>query len=130
MAHPRLSKLELQIMEILWNRGECSVREIQEAFPEAKRPAYTTVQTTVYRLERKGAVRILKRISNANIFEAVISQAEVQGSIMDEMLKLFGGKAKPIMSHLIKTGSLTLDDVHEAEQTLREVDKKRKEPRK
>jgi predicted transcriptional regulator len=81
-------------------------------------------------LERKGAVRISKRISNANIFEALISQAEVQGSIMDEMLKLFGGKAKPIMSHLIKTGSLTLDDIHEAEQTLRELDKKRKGVRK
>ncbi len=126
----KLAKLELEIMQIVWRLGACSAREIQEAFPERKRPAYTTVQTTVYRLERKGAVRISKRISNANIFEPVISQAEVQGSIMDEMLKVFGGKAKLIMSHLINTGKLTLDDIHEAEQTLRELDKKRKGARK
>src|SRR5215475_10562765 len=126
----KLAKLELEIMQIVWRLGTCSTQEIQKAFPERKRPAYTTVQTTVYRLERKGAVRISKRISNANIFEAITSQTEVQGSIIDEMLKLFGGKTTPIISHLIKTRSLTLEDIHEAEQTLRELDKKKKKSRK
>src|SRR5580658_914786 len=111
MALPKLTKLELQIMDTLWNRGACSVREIQEAFPEPKRPAYTTVQTTVYRLERKKAVRISKRISNANIFEAAISRHQAQGSLIDELLGLFGGGPKPVMAHLIETGKLTLDDI-------------------
>lgn len=119
MALPRLTKLELRIMETLWTRGACSVREIQEAFPAPKRPAYTTVQTTVYRLERKKAVRISKRISNANIFEAAISRHKAQGTLIDELLGLFGGGLKPVMAHLIETGKLTLDDIKEAEATLR-----------
>jgi BlaI family penicillinase repressor len=119
MPVTKLTKLELQIMEALWAHGACSVREIQETFPERSRPAYTTVQTTVYRLERKKAVRISKRISNANIFEAVISRGQAQGRLVDELLSLFGGGAKPVMAHLIETGRLTLEDVQEAEQTLR-----------
>jgi BlaI family transcriptional regulator, penicillinase repressor len=121
MPHPKLTKLELQIMEALWTRGACSVREIQEAFPAAKRPAYTTIQTTVYRLEGKKAVRIVKRISNANIFEAVISKDEAQGRLIDELLALFGGRAKPVMAHLVESRKLTLEDVKEAEQAIRKL---------
>ena len=129
MPSPKLTPLELQIMEALWNRGACSVREIQETFPERGRPAYTTVQTTVYRLERKKAVRIAKRISNANIFEAAISRSQAQGSLIDDLLKLFGGGAKPVMAHLIETGKLTLEDIHDAEKTLRQLSGKEKKPR-
>jgi predicted transcriptional regulator len=124
MARPKLTKLELRIMETLWAKGACSVREIQESFPERKRPAYTTVQTTVYRLEKKGAARIVKRISNANIFEAAISRDEAQGSLIDELLSLFGGRVKPVMAHLVNTGKLTLEDVKEAEEALRQADRK------
>jgi BlaI family penicillinase repressor len=124
MSPPKLTKLELQIMETLWNCGACSIREIQEAFPEARRPAYTTVQTTVYRLESKKALRCVKRISNANIFEAAISRGEAQGRLIDELLGLFGGRTKPVMAHLIESGQLTLDDVKEAEQALRKLARK------
>jgi BlaI family transcriptional regulator, penicillinase repressor len=120
MPHPKLTKLELQVLEALWEKGACSVREIQETFPESGRPAYTTVQTTVYRLERKKVLRCVKRISNANIFEAAISRKEAQGRLIDELLKLFGrGKAKLVMAHLVESGELTLDDVKEAERALR-----------
>jgi BlaI family transcriptional regulator, penicillinase repressor len=123
MASTRLTRLELQIMEALWTKGACSVREILETFPESKRPAYTTIQTTTYRLETKKAVRIAKRISNANIFEAAISRAEAQGRLVDELLSLFGGGSKPVMAHLIQTGKLTLEDIKEAEKTLRKLAK-------
>jgi BlaI family transcriptional regulator, penicillinase repressor len=126
MPLPKLTKLELQIMETLWNQGACSVREIQEAFPASARPAYTTVQTTVYRLEKKKAVRIAKRISNANIFEAAISRNQAQSRLIDELLSLFGGGTKPVMAHLIRSGKLTLDDIQDAEKTLRELAKERK----
>ena|SRR5215831_14250344 len=122
MANPKLSKLELQIMETLWSRGACSVREIQEAFPESKRPAYTTVQTTVYRLlEGKKAVRIARRISNANIFEAAISRDDAGRKLIDDLLALFGGRTKPVMAHLVESGKLTLEDVKEAEQAIRKL---------
>jgi BlaI family transcriptional regulator, penicillinase repressor len=126
MALPKLTKLELQIMETLWTCGACSIREVQEAFPEASRPAYTTVQTTVYRLEAKKALRCVKRISNANIFEAVISRDQAQGRLIDELLSLFGGRTKPVMAHLIESGKLTVDDVKEAEQALRKLARKDK----
>jgi len=120
MPSPKLTKLELQVLEALWQRGACSVREIQETFPEPGRPAYTTVQTTVYRLERKKALRCVKRISNANIFEAVISRNDAQRRLVDELLSLFGGgRAKLLMAHLVESGELTLDDVQEAEKALR-----------
>jgi BlaI family transcriptional regulator, penicillinase repressor len=121
MASSRLTKLELQIMDTFWTRGPCSVREIQEAFPERGRPAYTTVQTVVYRLERKKALRVVKRISNANIFEAAISRNDAQRRLIDELLGLLGGRGKPVMAHLIESGSLTLDDVKEAERELRKL---------
>src|SRR6202171_5633075 len=110
MPNPKLTKLELQVLEALWRKGACSVREIQEAFPAAGRPAYTTVQTTVYRLERKKALRCVKRISNANIFEAAISRNDAQRRLIDELLSLFGGRAKPVMAHLVESGKLTLDE--------------------
>jgi BlaI family penicillinase repressor len=119
MPNPKLTKLELQVMEALWQKGACSVREIQETFPEAGRPAYTTVQTTVYRLERKQALRCVKRISNANIFEAAISRNDAQRRLIDELLALLGGKGKLVMAHLVESGELTLDDVKEAEKALR-----------
>ncbi len=126
MPQPKLTKLELKIMETLWTTGAASIREIQEAFPEGDRPAYTTVQTTVYRLESKKAVRRVKKISNAHIFEAVVSRGAAQKRLIDDLLGLFGGRTQPVMAHLIESGKLTLDDVKEAERTLRELE--RKEP--
>ena len=126
MASTRLTKLELQIMEVFWTRGACSVREVQEAFPEASRPAYTTIQTTVYRLEAKGALRIVKRISNANIFGPAISRDEAQSRLVDDLLALLGGKIQPVMAHLVKTGQLTLADIQEAERVLHQHRKERR----
>ena len=125
MPVTKLTKLELQIMEALWTRGACSVREIQETFPEPSRPAYTTVQTTVYRLERKKAVRISKRISNANIFDAAITREDEGRKLLDDVLALFGGRPKPVMAHLVETGQLTLADIQEAERALRRYRKER-----
>ena len=124
MAQPKLTPLELQIMETLWSQGRLSIREIQEAFPESGRPAYTTVQTTVYRLEEKGSVRRAKKISNAHIFEAVLSREEGRGRLIDDLLKLFGGRTQPVMAHLVETGKLTLDDVRETEKLIKELSRK------
>src|SRR5690348_14866537 len=118
MPKPRLTKLELQVLEAVWQKGPCSVREIQESFPESDRPAYTTVQTVVYRLERKKALRCVKRISNANIFEAAISRKDAQGRLINELLALLGGRAKLIVAHLVEAGDLTLDDIKEVEKNL------------
>src|ERR1700739_2304928 len=127
MASAKLTKLELQIMDALWNRGLCSIREIQETFPAKNRPAYTTVQTTVYRMEAKRKiVRRAKRISNADIFEATTSREEAQGTLIDELLALLGGRAKPVMAHFVKSGKLTLDEVKEAEKMLRRRPRKDK----
>jgi BlaI family penicillinase repressor len=127
MPAAKLTKLELQIMEALWSHGLCSVREIQETFPARNRPAYTTVQTTVYRMEAKRkVVRRAKRIGNADIFEATISREDAQGSLIDELLALLGGRAKPVMAHFVRSGKLTLEDVKEAEKMLREVARKDK----
>src|SRR5215469_16588033 len=127
MTLPKLGKLELQIMQALWTRGACSVREIQDAFPETKRPAYTTVQTIVYRLETKNAVRIVKKVGNANIFEAVISRSAAENRLIDDLLALFGGRVKPVIARLIESGKLTMDDVKEAEETLRKLSRKEKQ---
>jgi BlaI family transcriptional regulator, penicillinase repressor len=126
MLKPKLTKLELQVLEALWQKGACSVREIQETFPAPGRPAYTTVQTVVYRLERKKALCCVKRISNANIFEAAISRHDAQRRFVDELLAVFGGRAKLVMAHLVESGDLTLDDVKEAEKALRHSLKKGK----
>lgn len=126
MPSPKLTKLELQIMETLWTRSSASIREIQEEFPEKDRPAYTTIQTTVYRLEAKKAVRRVKKVGNFHIFEAAVSRDAAQRKLIDELLALFGGRTQPVMAHLIETGRLTLDDVREAEKTLRQLEKKDK----
>jgi BlaI family transcriptional regulator, penicillinase repressor len=126
MKLPKLSKLDLQIMEALWSGGALSIREIQESFPDRGRPAYTTIQTIVYRLEVKKAVRRAKKISNAHIFEAVISRSAAQRRLIDDFLGIFGGQTQPVMAHLIETGKLTLEDVQEAEKILRKLAKKEK----
>lgn len=115
---PQLTKLEMQILSAFWEKGACSVREIQETFPPP-RPAYTTIQTTVYRLERKKALRCVKRISNANIFEAAITRQQAHGRLIDDLLSILGGRAKLVMAHLVESGKLTIDDVKEAEKLLR-----------
>ncbi len=124
MAFPKLSKLELRIMDALWKEGMLSIREIQESFPARNRPAYTTVQTTVYRLEEKGAVRRAKKISNAHIFEAVVSRKAASGRLIDELLSLFGGRTQPVMAHLVETGKLTMDDVRDAERLIQDLARK------
>ena len=126
MALPKLTRLEMQIMEALWSRGALSIREIQEAFPEKGRPAYSTVQTTVYRLEGKKALRRFKKISNAHIFEAVVSRDAAQGRLIDDLLSLFGGRTQPVMAHLVESGKLTLEDVEETEEILRRLARKDK----
>jgi BlaI family transcriptional regulator, penicillinase repressor len=121
MKYPKLTRLELQVMEALWNRGACSIREIHETFPEKNRPAYTTIQTTVYRMEGKGAVRCTKRISNANIFEAAVSRGDAENRLIDELLSLFRGRPKPVIARLVETGELTMEDIKEAEKALRKA---------
>src|SRR5262245_31472351 len=128
MSLPKLSKLELQIMEALWGKGASSIREIHESFPARGRPAYTTVQTMVYRLEAKKAVRRAKKISNAHIFEATITRGSAEKRLIDELLGLFGGRAQPVMSHLIESGKLTMDDIKDAEKALQEFSSKEKQP--
>jgi predicted transcriptional regulator len=124
MAEPKLTKLELQIMEALWTQGRASIRDIQETFPEKRRPAYTTVQTTVYRLEAKKAVRRVKKVGNFHIFEAAVSRTAAQRRLVDDLLALFGGRTQPVMAHLIESGKLTLEDVKEAEKILRRLARK------
>ena len=126
MGEPKLTKLELQIMEALWTREHASIREIQETFPEKDRPAYTTIQTTVYRLEGKKAVRRVKKVGNFQIFEAAVSRNAAQRRLIDDLLALFGGRTQPVMAHLIESGKLTLADVREAEKTLRKLERKDK----
>ncbi len=123
MAVPKLTTLELRIMEAVWKCGACSVREIQEAFPAANRPAYTTIQTTVYRLETKKALRRVKKISNAHIFEAVVSPRAVRGRLIDDLMALFGGGPSLLMAHLIEAGKLTREDITEAEEVLTELER-------
>jgi BlaI family transcriptional regulator, penicillinase repressor len=126
MPEPKLTKLELQIMEALWTQGKASIREIQETFPERSRPAYTTIQTTVYRLEAKNAVRRVKKVGNFHIFEAAVSRNAAQRRLIEDLLGLFGGRTQPVMAHLIESGKLTLEDVKEAEKLLRKLARKDK----
>ena len=126
MAEPKLTKLEFQIMEALWSQGKASIREIQETFPEKGRPAYTTIQTTVYRLEAKHAVRRVKKVGNFHIFEAAVSRRAAQRRLIDDLLTLFGGRTQPLMAHLIESGKLTLEEVQEAEKALRRLARKEK----
>ena len=124
MGRPKLSRLELKIMETLWTRGEVSIREIQEAFPEKSRPAYTTIQTTVYRLEGKKAVVRVRKVGNFHIFAASVTRDAAQRRLVDDLLSLFGGRTQPVMMHLIESGKLTLEDVKEAEKVLRKLEGK------
>ena len=121
MSEPKLSALELKIMNELWSRGACSIREVHEAVSKKDRPAYTTVQTMVYRLEAKKAVRRVRKIGNAHIFAAAISRNAAQRRLVDELLSFFGGRTQPVMAHLIESGRLSLEDVKEAEKTLRKL---------
>ncbi len=126
MAERKLSKLEFEIMEALWTLGESSIREIQEAFPAKGRPAYTTIQTTIYRLEAKDVVRRVRKVGNFHIFAAAVSRSAAQRRLIDDLLALFGGRTQPVMAHLIESGKLTLEDVREAEKALRKLDRKDK----
>jgi BlaI family penicillinase repressor len=126
VAAPKLSKLEYQIMEVLWSGKECSIREILDSLPGKRKPAYTTVQTTVYRMEAKGVVRRIKKVGNFHIFAATISRENAQHRLIDDLLAVFGGRSQPVMAHLIDTGKLTLEDVKEAERTLQQLAKEKK----
>lgn len=125
MAAPALTRLELKLMQALWERGPSSVRDIQETFPARKRPAYTTVQTILYRLEAKGAVRRARKISNAHIFEATLSRDVTHRRVVDDLLGIFGGRSQTVVAHLIESGKLTLDDIREAEKMLLALPDKR-----
>jgi BlaI family transcriptional regulator, penicillinase repressor len=124
MTDIRLTKLELQVMEALWSGSPRSIRDIQETFPARKRPAYTTIQTIVYRLEAKKAVRRVRKVGNFHVFEAAVSRDVAQGRLIDDLLALFGGRSQPVMARLIESGKLTLADIKEAETTLRSLEKK------
>ncbi len=121
MPAPKLSKLEFQIMETLWARGELSIREIQESFPARQMPAYTTIQTTVYRMEIKNIVRRVKKVGNFHVFAAVVSRDAAQRRILDDVLGYFGGQSQPVMAHLIESGKLSIDDIKDAERTLKKL---------
>ncbi len=126
MATPKLSKLEFQIMEVLWTRSETSLREIQESFPAKQQPAYTTIQTTVYRMEAKGIVQRVRKVGNFHLFAAAITRNAAQSRLIDDLLALFGGRSQPVMAHLIESGKLSLADVKEAEKALRRLSAKEK----
>ena len=128
MRTPKLTKLELQILEVLWRHGKAAIREIQEAFPEPQ-PAYTTIQTTVYRLEGKKAVRRVRKIGNADIFEPLIARDVARHRLLDEILSFFGGRAQPMMAQLAEYGKLTIDDVRELEKTIKKHELERKNVR-
>lgn len=126
MPEPRLSKLEYQIMETLWSSGESSIREILDSFPARRRPAYTTIQTTVYRMEEKKVVQRVRKVGNFHIFAPSISRDAAQRTLIDDLLAMFGGRSQPLMAHLIESGKLSLEDVREAEKTLKRLSKKEK----
>jgi predicted transcriptional regulator len=125
MKTPKLSKLETRILELLWERGNASIREIQESFPEP-RPAYTTIQTTVYRMEAKGTVRRTRKVSNAHLFEPLVARDVARHRLLDEILSLFGGRAQPMMAQLAEAGKLTRDDIRELEKVVDKLEKARK----
>ena len=127
MAAPKLSKLEFLMMETLWAKGDCSIRELQEAFPVKRRLAYTTVQTTVYRMEAKGVVRRVRKVGNFHLFAASISREAAQRTLIDDLLSLFGGRTQPVMAHLIESGRVSLADIKEAERVLRRLSVKEKQ---
>jgi predicted transcriptional regulator len=123
---PKFSKAELEVMDEFWNHGRLSIREVQESFPEKRRPPYTSIQTIVYRLEEQGALRRVRKIGNAHIFEAVTSRQEARGRVLDNLLSLFGGRAQTVMAHLVESGKLTRKDIREAERLIDELERKGK----
>lgn len=125
MPQAKLSRLEFKIMEALWTKQECSIRDILESFPARNQPAYTTIQTTVYRMEAKGIVHRLKKVGNFHVFAPAVSREAAQRSLMDDVLALFGGRGQPVMQHLVQSGKLSLEDVKEAERMLRNLNKER-----
>ena len=125
MKTPKLTKLETRILEALWERGNASIREIQEAFPDP-RPAYTTIQTTVYRMEVKGTVRRMRKVSNAHIFEPLVERDVARHRLLDEILSLFGGRAQPMMAQLAEAGKLTREDIRDLEKLVDRLEKQRK----
>lgn len=127
MSQPRLSKLEFQIMDVLWTAGDSSIRAIQESFPARKRPAYTTIQTTVYRMEAKGIVRRAGKVGNFHIFSATLSRKSAQRTLIDDLLAFFGGRSQPVVAHLIESGKLSMEDVREAEKTLKKLSGREKQ---
>lgn len=126
MSTPRLSKLEFHIMETLWNKGEASIREIQDAFPSKRKPAYTTIQTTVYRMESKGVARRVRKVGNFHLFAASISRDAAQRRLIDELLGFFGGSSQPVMAHLVESGKLSMEDIREAEKALKDLSNREK----
>jgi BlaI family transcriptional regulator, penicillinase repressor len=128
LKRKRLTPLEYQIMTTLWEQGKASIREIQDAFAEKERPAYTTVQTTVYRMEEKNIVRRVRKVGNFHIFEPMVTRDAAQGRLIDDLLALFGGQTQPVMAHLVESGKLTMEDVKEAEKALWRLSKKEKQP--
>jgi len=124
MTQPRLSRLEFQVMEALWAKSDSSIREIQASFPERQMPAYTTIQTTVYRMEAKGVVQRVKKVGNFHVFAPTISRESAQRRLIDDLLAMFGGRSQPVMAHLIESGKLTLEDVKDAERALRNLSRK------
>lgn len=118
----RFTKFEIEVMDVLWEAGSSSVREIQERLPETRRPAYTTVQTIVYRLEEKGAVRRVRKIGNAHIFEPSVSRRTVHARVLDELIDMFGGSMRPLMAHLVESGRVTLENLREMEETLTRIE--------
>ena len=127
MPGPKLSKLELQIMETLWTRGDSSIREIQQAFPEKSRPSYATIQTTTYRMEAKKIVRRIGKVGNFHIFQPLVSRDAAQLRLIDELLAMFGGRSQLVVMHLVKSGKLKLEDVKEAERELKKLQRKQEE---
>ena len=127
MPGPKLSKLEYQIMDVLWSKGDSSIREIQESFTVKRKPAYTTIQTTIYRMEAKNIVRRVKKVGNFHIFGASVSRDAAQRRLIDDLLAFFGGRSQPVMAHLIESGKLSLEDVKEAEKVLRRLSVKEKQ---
>jgi BlaI family transcriptional regulator, penicillinase repressor len=126
----RLSGTELQVMEEFWKHGRLSIREVQESFPKRGRPPYTSVQTTVYRLEEKGAVRRVRKIGNAHIFEAAVTREEARGSFIDDLVALVGGRPQTVMAHLVESGKLTREDIRDAEKLIDVMEKQEMEKQK
>jgi BlaI family penicillinase repressor len=124
MPKSKVTRFELELLEQLWKLGSASVREVQESLPEKDRPAYTTVQTIIYRMEEKRAVRRVKKIGNAHIFEPIVTRKAVYRRLIDDLLDLFGGSPTPVMSHLVESGKLSLEDIRAVEKTLARMEKK------